>query len=85
MAYCADIDEQRELFKQVYVDVERGNWAAVSDLSAADQDSLRRYPLWPDLRATWFRANIKTAPQAEIEAFLHQYGILKPVARSALR
>ncbi|MDA0705245.1 MAG: hypothetical protein O2805_01120 [Proteobacteria bacterium] len=78
MAFCADIDEQRELFKQVYVDVERGNWAAVSNLSAADQDSLRRYPLWPDLRATWFRANIKTAPQAEIEAFLHQYGILKP-------
>jgi soluble lytic murein transglycosylase len=77
-AHGADIDEQRELFKRVYVDVERGNWGVVTGLSAANQDSLQRYPLWPDLRATWYRANIKKAAHAEIDAFLDRYGVLKP-------
>ena len=77
-AFAADIDTQRELFKRVYADVERGNWSAVTELSAAEQDLLQRYPLWPDLRATWLRATIRQAPQAEVEAFLDEYGILKP-------
>ena len=77
-AHASEIDAQRELFQRVYVDVERGDWRVVTELSAAEQDSLQRYPLWPDLRATWFRANIKQAPHAEIDAFLHQYGVLKP-------
>lgn len=74
----AEIDQQRDLFKRVYADVERGSWSAVTNLSIAEQERLRRYPLWPDLRATYFRATIKNAEHAEIEAFLDQYGVLKP-------
>ena len=76
--FSAEIDQQRALFKQVFADVERGNWKVIDKLSDAKQESLRRYPLWPDLRATWYRATIKKASHAEIEAFLEQYGILKP-------
>jgi soluble lytic murein transglycosylase len=77
-AQSAEIDEQRVLFKRVHVDVERGNWDVVGQLSKAEQTSLRRYPLWPDLRATYLRATIRNAPHSEIDAFLDQYGILKP-------
>ena len=35
--------------------------------------------MWPDLRATWLRANIKTAPATDIDLFLQQYGTLRPV------
>ena len=34
--------------------------------------------LWPDLRAAWFRATIRKADRGSIEAFLQQYGTLKP-------
>lgn len=77
-AYAADIDTQRALFNRVYAQVERGDWSAVTDLDAADQDNLSQYPLWPDLRATYFRATLKQAKHAEIEAFLKTYGTLKP-------
>ncbi len=77
-AYAADIDKQRELFKHVYKTVERGDWSPVDGLSASDLQLLRQYVLWPDLRATWMRANLKTVPIADIEAFLQLHGTLRP-------
>jgi len=72
------IDSQRELFRQVYESVELGNWAAVDALPAADRELLQDYVLWPDLRAAWFRATIRTADHAAVDAFLQRYGTLKP-------
>ena len=77
-AGAADIEQQREIFLQVYASVERGSWRAVDKLSTDEQESLRSYVLWPDLRATWYRATIKNADHDEIDAFLQQYGVLKP-------
>ncbi len=77
-AVAADIEAQRALFLDVFAEVEQGNWSVVEDLSAADQEALRRYPLWPDLRATFYRATMRSADHAEIEAFLDQYGTLRP-------
>jgi soluble lytic murein transglycosylase len=78
VSQSAEIEQQRALFKSVFADVERGNWSAVTDLSSAEQDRLSDYPLWPDLRATHFRATMKNAEHAAIEAFLDEYGTLKP-------
>ena len=78
LAASADIDKQRELFRDVYETVELGDWSAVEALGADEQQQLRSYVLWPDLRAAWFRAAIRTADHREIESFLDQYGILKP-------
>ena len=72
------VDKQRELFRQVYADVERGSWDAVDALSPDDQALLQDYVLWPDLRAAWFRASIRTADPDTVEAFLDRYGTLKP-------
>ena len=77
-ALAADIDRQREVFLAVYGDVERGNWAVVDALSAADREALRAYALWPDLRAAWFRATMRTADHDEIESFLDAYATLRP-------
>lgn len=74
----SEIEQQRDLFKSLYAEVERGNWSVVTALSPAEQDRLQRYPLWPDLRATYLRATMKNAEHAEIEAFLDEYGTLKP-------
>jgi len=74
----SEFDVQRELFRQVYAEVERGSWDAVDALSAEDRGRLQSYLLWPDLRAAWFRATIRTADPASIEAFLERYGTLKP-------
>ncbi len=73
-----DAEQQRELFRQVYPDVERGNWDAVDALGAGERKLLQEYVLWPDLRAAWFRAAIRTADRDGIEAFLDRYGTLKP-------
>ena len=72
----ADVDlaQAREAFRVAYPEVERGNWAA----AARHQDVLESYVLWPDLRATWLRASIKTADHGDVEAFLDEYGVLKP-------
>ncbi|NCF15661.1 MAG: transglycosylase SLT domain-containing protein [Gammaproteobacteria bacterium] len=78
-AAAADIDKQRELFKSVYETVERGDWSPVDGLSAADRQLLQQYVLWPDLRATWLRANLGSVPTAEVDAFLRRYGTLRPV------
>jgi soluble lytic murein transglycosylase len=78
LAASTDIDKQRELFRDVYETVELGDWGAVEALTAEEQQRLQRYVLWPDLRAAWFRAAIRTADHGEIESFLDQYGTLKP-------
>jgi soluble lytic murein transglycosylase len=72
------LNSQRELFKRVYADVELGGWSAVDALSASDQQSLEDYVLWPDLRAAWFRANLKKIDHGQVESFLDHYGVLKP-------
>ena len=74
----AEIERQRELFQQVFEEVERGNWDVVDDLDADDRDRLEDYVLWPDLRATYFRATIRKAGHTEVEAFLDRHGTLKP-------
>ena len=76
---AAQFDKQRELFKSVYKTVERGDWSPVDGLSASDRSTLQQYVLWPDLRATWLRANLRTTPAADIDAFMLQYGTLRPV------
>ncbi len=75
---ASDIDEQRELFREVYADVERGRWDVVDALSAGQREQLESYILWPDLRAAWFRAALRKADREDIEAFLSRYGTLKP-------
>ena len=77
-SHGADISKQRELFKSVYETVERGDWSPVDGLSASDRELLQKYVLWPDLRATWLRANLATVPVAEINAFLQEHGTLRP-------
>jgi soluble lytic murein transglycosylase len=77
-SWAAEIDRQRDLFKKVHETVERGDWSPVDGLSASDRRLLEQYVLWPDLRATWLRANLKKAPAAEVNAFLEKYGTLQP-------
>ena len=72
------IEQQRELFRQVYETVERGDWSPVEHLDPADRQLLQDYLLWPDLRATWLRVNLKTVDTAEVEDFLSHYGALRP-------
>jgi soluble lytic murein transglycosylase len=73
-----DLAVQRELFKRVLSSVERGDWRAVENLSADQQQQLQAYVLWPDLRAIWLRANIGNVPVRDVESFLSQYGSLRP-------
>ena len=72
------IEQQREIFRSVFADVERGNWKPVEQLDAGELALLQRYVLWPDLRATWLRSNIGRATSAEIESFLQRYSTLRP-------
>ena len=77
-AVANGIEQQRELFLDVYASAERGNWSEVEALAPADLRSLKKYVLWPDLRAAWYRATLSKADHAEIDAFLDQHGVLKP-------
>jgi soluble lytic murein transglycosylase len=72
------VDKQRELFREVYADAERGTWASVDALSAGDRALLQEYVLWPDLRAAWYRATMRTTDRDSLEAFLERHGTLKP-------
>lgn len=72
------IEQQREVFLAVFESVERGDWRAVDDLLPPDRQLLEHYILWPDLRATWLRANIRSVPSAEVESFILKYGTLRP-------
>ncbi len=74
----SDIEQQRSLFRSVFPSVERGDWTAIDDLSADDRRLLEQYTLWPDLRATWLRSNVDSVSAAEIDAFVQQYGTLRP-------
>jgi soluble lytic murein transglycosylase len=71
------IERQRELFRDVFETVERGDWAAVDKLSDLDREALKQYALWPDLRATWLRENINSVSHEEVESFVQQYGTLR--------
>ena len=73
-----EIEKQRQLFNAVFEAVERGDWSVVDDLPAADRRLLQEYVLWPDLRATFWRATIATTSAADIELFLKRYGTLRP-------
>ena len=84
-APAAEIETQRALFKQVYETVERGDWGPVENLSVTDRKQLEHYVLWPDLRAAWLRANLKKVPAAEVEAFLDEYGALRPARQLRYR
>jgi len=72
------IEQQRELFGTVFEPVERGDWTVVDKLSVHDRQLLEQYILWPDLRATWLRANINAVANKEVDAFVLQYGTLRP-------
>ncbi len=72
------VEQQRTLFKAVHPAAELGDWSAFTGLSAAEQQSLRDYVLWPDLRATYLRAALGRTPADEIDGFLEQYGALRP-------
>ena len=74
----SEIEEQRAMFRAAHAAAERGDWSVVEDMSADQRASLARYPLWPDLRATFFRATLKQADREELENFLDEYGTLKP-------
>lgn len=75
-AISASIVEQREAFREVYPEAEKGNWQPVVDKLSILSD----YILWPDLRAVYYRALLSGARQDddEIQAFLQEYGKLKP-------
>jgi soluble lytic murein transglycosylase len=73
-AQTYDIEQQRAAFRTVHPEVERGNWRPVLE----HEQMLRDYVLWPDLKASFFRARLKYADHAEVGAFLDQYGTLKP-------
>ncbi len=68
------IEEQRAAFRTVHPDVERGDWQPVLQ----HEQLLRNYVLWPDLKATYFRARLQNVDHAEVRAFLDYYGMLKP-------
>jgi len=68
------IEKQRAAFRAVYPEAERGNWQPVLQY----EQMLKDYVLWPDLRASYFRARLKYADHAEVGAFLDRYGTLKP-------
>ncbi len=72
------IERQRGLFRSVFESVERGNWAGVDNLPTIDRQLLEQYILWPDLRATWLRANIDSASVEEVDAYVAMYGTLRP-------
>ena len=75
---ASQIETQRELFQDVYKTVERGDWTVVDDLSTLDRQVLEQYTLWPDLRATWLRANIDSVSAEEVDSFVREYGTLRP-------
>ncbi len=72
------IEHQRELFRSVIETVERGDWSVIEALPQSDFQLLQQYTLWPDLRATWLRANIDQVSTTEVNAFVQQYGSLRP-------
>ena len=68
------IEQQRDTFRAAYPDAELGIWS----LSDKDERRLKSYVLWPDLRAAYIHAGLRKTPDADIQAFPDQHGILKP-------
>jgi len=68
------LEQQRAAFRAVRAEVELGNWQPVLQYA----EILEKYVLWPDLRAMFLRATLKNANHDEIDAFLKEYGLLKP-------
>jgi len=68
------LEQQRSVFRAIYPDVERGIWQA----AAQNEELLRNYVLWPDLRAAYLRTRLEQVDTSEIQAFLDEYGTLKP-------
>ncbi len=71
-------DRARNIFKDLWADVERGDWSGVDSLTPSDRQALERYVLWPDLEAAYLRARIRAIDPALIQAFLDHHGTLKP-------
>ena len=74
-AYASSIEQQRQLFRDVFEEIELGNWSAIDSLDANDRQLLEGYILWPDLRATYLRRNLDNT--REVDEFLSQYGTLR--------
>jgi soluble lytic murein transglycosylase len=68
------LEQRRSVFRTIYADVERGNW----QMAAQYEELLRDYVLWPDLRAVYLRTRLDETDTSEVQAFLDQYGTLKP-------
>ncbi len=75
---ASELERQRQLFADVIPSVERGDWSAVEKLPAADKHRLQQYVLWPDLRAAYLQKRLAEVPVAEMDAFLAEYGSLRP-------
>jgi soluble lytic murein transglycosylase len=71
------VEEQRRLFREAYGEAEKGDWGP----AAAAEAALSDYPLWPDLREAWLRANIRKMPAEDIEAFLERHAELPTADR----
>ncbi len=68
------ITRQRDIFREIYADVERGNWRQAGE----NERLLASYALWPDLQAAYYRARLGDVDDSEVRAYLNRYGTLKP-------
>lgn len=65
-APAGGIERQREAFRSAYAAAELGRWEPEGDSLAL----LESYVLFPDLRAAWLRARLRTIAPVEVENFL---------------
>lgn len=65
----ARLEEQRDAFRNARPAAEAGRWSDVEPLL----EILADYPLLPDLRAAWLRANLGPQTDQELAGFLQQY------------
>jgi soluble lytic murein transglycosylase len=66
--------EQRRVFRDIYPDVELGEWRHAAQHAALLQD----YVLWPDLQAAYYKGRLGKIDEREVREYLQRYGILKP-------
>ncbi len=71
------VEAERQLFREVYLEAERGDWGPAGAAAKVLED----YPLWPDLRLAWILARIDEVDAAEVSAWLDAHGRLPPAAR----
>jgi soluble lytic murein transglycosylase len=81
----ADLEAQREAFREAWAAGGRGEWEPAERHRALLED----YVLWPDLRAAWLAAKIDSVSDAEVREFLAKWDELRPArelrARYAVR